>query len=144
MFSRLNAIDTPDPLADVGNCAQHSHFNPSERVVICTGSGDCEAWRALAIGITPKDNVGMAFFSEKKLRRIRIEIDDDALKSDSPEIRKRLDRIEENYALLDDVLNGLEARFKNDESIVSLFAADDFVPEPVLKKKRKWRPRKPR
>ena len=77
----------------------------------------------------------MAFFSEKKLRKIRIDIDDSALKSDSPEIQSRLDRIEENYGKLDDVLSDLENRFENDE-------------EPIFdlpkKKKRKWRPRKPR
>ncbi len=87
----------------------------------------------------------MAFFSEKKLRRIRIEIDDSSLKSDSPEILNRLDRIEENYGKLDEVLTGLEDRFANDEDFLRLFPEGE---EPVFelpkKKKRKWRPRKPR
>jgi len=87
----------------------------------------------------------MAFFSEKKLRRINIEIDDSALKSNSPEIQTRLDRIAENYVKLDEVLSGLENRFENDESFLGLFPEGE---EPVFdlpkKKKRKWRPRKPR
>ena len=91
------------------------------------------------------DNRGMAFFSNKKLRRIRIEIDESELKSDSPEIQSRLNRIEENYGKLDEVLSGLEDRFENDESFLSLFPGGE---EPVFdlpkKKKRKWRPRKPR
>jgi hypothetical protein len=108
----------------------------------CVG---CDSSRALANGNAANDNKGMAFFSENKLRRIRIEIDDSALKSDSPEVLKRLSRIEENYARLDDVFEDLEDRFKNDDSIVKLLADhDEFVAEPVKKKKRKWRPRKPR
>ena len=87
----------------------------------------------------------MAFFSDKKLRKIRIEIDDSALKSDSPEIKTRLDRIANNYDKLDEVLSGLENRFENDEAFLSLFPESE---EPVFdlpkKKKRKWRPRKPR
>ena len=87
----------------------------------------------------------MAFFSEKKLRRVRIEIDDSAMKSDSPEIQSRMERIEANYGKLDEVLSKLEHRFENDESFLSLFPAGE---EPIFelpkKKKRKWRPRKPR
>ena len=87
----------------------------------------------------------MAFFSEKKLRRVRIEIDDSAMKSDSPEIQSRMERIEANYGKLDEVLSKLERRFENDESFLSLFPAGE---EPIFelpkKKKRKWRPRKPR
>ena len=87
----------------------------------------------------------MAFFSDKKLRRFRIEIDDSGMKSDSPEIQKRMDRIEENYGRLDEVLAELEDRFENDESFLSLFP-EGAEPEFELpkKKKRKWRPRKPR
>ena len=91
------------------------------------------------------DNIVMAFFTEKKLRRIRIEIDDSALKSDSPEVQNRLERIEANYGKLDEVLSNLEDRFQNDEAFLSLFPEGE---EPVFdlpkKKKRKWRPRKPR
>jgi hypothetical protein len=91
------------------------------------------------------DNIGMAFFSENKLRRFHIEIDDSALKSDSPEVQKRLDRIEENYEKLDEVLAGVEDLFQNDTSFMNLFpegSEPDFdLPK---KKKRKWRPRKPR
>ncbi len=87
----------------------------------------------------------MAFFTDKKLRRIRIKIDESELKSDSPEILNRLNRIEENYGKLDEVLSGLEDRFENDEAFLSLFPKGE---EPVFdlpkKKKRKWRPRKPR
>ncbi|QEG23847.1 hypothetical protein [Mariniblastus fucicola] len=90
----------------------------------------------------------MAFFSDKKLRRIRITIDDSAIKSDSPEIQNRLDRIAENYGKLDEVLSGLEDRFENDEAFLSLFPEVADGEEPVFdlpkKKKRKWRPRKPR
>ena len=89
--------------------------------------------------------MGMAFFTQKKLRRIRIENDDSALKSDSPEVQHRLERIEENYGKLDEVLTGLEDRFQNDEAFLSLFPEGE---EPIFdlpkKKKRKWRPRKPR
>lgn len=87
----------------------------------------------------------MAFFSEKKLRRFLIEIDDSGLRSDSPEIQKRMDRIEENYGRLNEVLASLEDRFENDDSFLSLFP-DGVEQEFELpkKKKRKWRPRKPR
>lgn len=90
------------------------------------------------------ENGGMAFFTKKKLRRIRIEIDPTVVTADSPEMQKRLDRIAENYQKLDEVLDGLEDRFKNDESIKLLLGEEAPVIEPPKKKKRKWRSRKPR
>ncbi len=86
----------------------------------------------------------MAFFTEKKLRRVRIEIDSSTATADSPEIQKRLDRIAENYQKLDEVLDGVEARFENDESIKTLLGDEAPAIESPKKKKRKWRPRKPR
>jgi len=86
----------------------------------------------------------MAFFTKKKLRRIRIEIDDSTATADSAEMQKRLDRIADNYQKLDEVLNGLEDRFKNDESIKLLLGDEAPVVEAPKKKKHKWRPRNPR
>lgn len=90
------------------------------------------------------ENRDMAFFSKKKLRRIEIEIDPSTATADAPEMQKRLDRIAQNYQKLDEVLAGLEDRFKNDESIKLLLGDEAPVIEAPKKKKRKWRPRKPR
>jgi len=99
----------------------------------------------LARAVSSDEDVEMAFFTKKKLQRIRIEIDETGSTADSPEIQKRLSRIAENYAKLDEVLAGVEDRFQNDEAFQQLLGDDVPVVEaPKKKKKRKWRPRKPR
>ena len=72
----------------------------------------------------------MTFFG-KTLKSKRIEIDTTSLNSDSPELQKRLDRIEGNYAKLDDILTNLEARFELDDRL----AADAEQALDDLKKK---------
>ncbi len=90
----------------------------------------------------------MAFFSKKKLRRIKIEVDPSAVKSDSPEVVKRLERIDANYDRLNEILSNLELKFQEDSQFVQ-WLGDSDVEIPIeetktKKRKRKWRPRKPR
>ena len=68
--------------------------------------------------VNQTEAIEMAFFG-KSLESKRIRIDDDAVNSDSPEMKKRLDRIEGNYAKLDGILNELEARFELDERLTA-------------------------
>lgn len=60
----------------------------------------------------------MAFFSEKKLARVKIEIDDGEMKSDSPEVLHRLERIESNYVRLNEILSSLELKFSADSQYI--------------------------
>ena len=66
----------------------------------------------------------MAFFG-KSLASRRIEIDADAVSSDCPELKKRLERIESNYLKLSDILTELEARFELDDRITSETDVDE-------------------
>ena len=84
----------------------------------------------------------MTLFSSEKLRPRQIEIDDSTANCDSPEMRKRLDRIERNYSQLDQVLVDLESKLDADERLTALDDKDfDFESEFGVKPKRKWRPR---
>jgi nitrate/nitrite-specific signal transduction histidine kinase len=82
----------------------------------------------------------MAFFSPEKLQRRRIEIDQSTATSDSPEIKRRLNRIEQNYQQLDEVLVDIENKLAQDERLAALDNQDvDFESEFGVKPKRKWR-----
>ena len=72
-----------------------------------------------------------------------IEIDHSSPSSDSPEIRKRLDRIEQNYLQLEEILSKLESKIASDERLVAMDNDEiDFESEFGIKRKRKWRPAK--
>ena len=87
----------------------------------------------------------MAFFSPEKLKQRRIEIDESSVSSDSPDVQKRLERIEENYQQLDDILADLESKIKQDERLKAIDDTSvDFEATYGIKKKRKWRPAKPK
>jgi hypothetical protein len=87
----------------------------------------------------------MTLFSSEKLRPRQIEIDDSTANCDSPEMRKRLDRIARNYNQLDQVLVDLESKLDTDERLAALDdKAFDFESEFGVKPKRKWRKSKPR
>lgn len=67
----------------------------------------------------------MAFGKKYKSRKIEIEAA--AVDRDSPEVKKRLDRIERNYAKLDQILRDLETRIKLDDRLTSENENDDSV-----------------
>lgn len=82
----------------------------------------------------------MAFFPPEKLRPQQIEIDESTESCDSPEIRRRLDRIEKNYQQLNEVLIDIESKLSTDERLVALDNDDvDFESEFGIRPKRKWR-----
>lgn len=89
----------------------------------------------------------MPFFSAQKLKRRRIEIDRSEITSDSPEVQKRLGRIDANYQQLDSLLTDIEATISGDERLNQINASIKSVDLPIKKKSssRKWRrPNKPR
>jgi len=67
----------------------------------------------------------MAFGKKYKSRKLEIEVA--AIDRDSPEVKKRLDRIERNYAKLDEVLRELESRIKLDDRLTSDKENDDSI-----------------
>lgn len=82
----------------------------------------------------------MAFFSPKKLERRMIEVDASTSTSESPEMQKRLARIEQNYDRLNDVLTDLESKISADERLQAMDDTNvDFEAEFGIKPKRKWR-----
>ena len=85
----------------------------------------------------------MAFFSAEKLRPRRIEIDDSAITCDSPDVQKRLSRIDANYQRLDSMLADIEDTISGDQRLSEINASIKTV-DLRKKKKRKWRPNKPR
>ena len=96
----------------------------------------------------------MNFFGAKRLKSREIEIAQSEISAESPEVRRRLDRISQNYDELDSILGQLEAKMKADDRL-SAFEGDDANFELTfgIKRKRKWRstkskstgrPRKPR
>jgi vacuolar-type H+-ATPase subunit I/STV1 len=87
----------------------------------------------------------MAFFSPEKLKQRRIEIDESSATSESAEVQKRLNRIEANYQQLDDILADLESKIDQDERLKAIDDANvDFEATYGIKKKRKWKPAKPK
>jgi len=87
----------------------------------------------------------MAFFNPEKLKHRRIEIDDSSVSSESPAVQNRLNRIEENYQQLDEILAELESKIQQDERLKDVDDANvDFEATYGIKKKRKWRPAKPK
>lgn len=85
----------------------------------------------------------MAFFSSEKLKRRRIEIDLSAKTCDSPDVQKRLSRIDANYQRLDSMLGDIEDTISSDQRLSAINESIKSVDLPK-KRKRKWRPNKPR
>lgn len=85
----------------------------------------------------------MAFFSAEKLKHRRIEIDHTAMTCDSPDVQKRLNRIDANYQQLDSKLAEIEDTISSDQRLSEINASIKTV-DIAKKKKRKWRPNKPR
>ena len=88
-------------------------------------------------------NPQMAFFSPEKLKRRRIEIDHSEITCDSPDVQKRLDRIDANYQRLGSMLDDIEETISTDQRLSEINASIKSV-DIRKKKKRKWRPNKPR
>lgn len=64
-------------------------------------------------------NGGMAFyFDESKLQRRVIEIDHSAITCDSPDVKKRMDRIESNFVELDEVLERMESKIATNSTLL--------------------------
>lgn len=55
----------------------------------------------------------------KKHKQIKIDIDTSTLAHDSPEVAKRLERIESNYAKFDEMMVELESRLPDKEKPAS-------------------------
>lgn len=85
----------------------------------------------------------MAFFSAEKLKQRRIEIDLSSITCDSPDVQNRLNRIDANYQRLDSMLAAIEDTISSDQRLSEINASIKTV-ELSKKKKRKWRPTKPR
>lgn len=88
----------------------------------------------------------MAFFSPEKLKRKSIEIDHSEISSLSPEVQKRLERIEGNYQELEAILAELESKMASDDRLKAIdqSSAEDFEATFGVKRKRKWRTPKPK
>ena len=72
-----------------------------------------------------------------------ISIDSSTSSCESPEVKKRLDRIHDNYRQLDAILADLESKIESDERLKAIDNAEiDFEAAYGIKKKRKWRPAK--
>ena len=72
-----------------------------------------------------------------------IVIDSSTASCDSPEVKKRLERIHDNYRQLDEILAELESKIESDERLAAIDDAEiDFESAYGIKKKRKWRPAK--
>jgi len=85
----------------------------------------------------------MAFFSAEKLKQRKIEIDHSAITCASPDVQKRLNRIDANYQQLDSMLSDIEETISCDQRLSAINASIKTV-DIAKKKKRKWRPNKPR
>ena len=75
----------------------------------------------------------MEFFG-KSLASKQIEVNENAATSDDPEMLKRIQRIETNYAKLGNTLNDLEQRLEMDDRLAAVFG--DKASESVPKKPR--------
>lgn len=85
----------------------------------------------------------MNLFRSNKLKSRKIQIARSEISAESPEVRRRLDRISQNYDELDSILEQLEARMNADDRL-SAFDGDDASFELTfgIKRKRKWRPKR--
>lgn len=82
----------------------------------------------------------MAFFSPDKLKQTKIEIDSSQVSADSEIVQQRLERIQENYRQLDEVLAELESKIELDDRLSALDDTEvDFEATFGIKKKRKWK-----
>jgi len=85
----------------------------------------------------------MPFFSAEKLKQRPIEIDRNEITCDSPDVLKRLNRIDANYQQLDSMLTDIEDTISSDQRLSEINASIKTA-DIAKKKKRKWRPNKPR
>jgi len=71
----------------------------------------------------------MSYFGKSLVSR-KIAIHEHSANSDNPEMLKRLERIEINYAKLAGILTDLEAQFEMDDRLAAIFdgAEDDSSP----------------
>ena len=65
----------------------------------------------------------MAYFG-KSLTSKKIEISHDSTTSNDPDLLKRLERIEANYAKLGDILNELELKFELDDRLAEILGTE--------------------
>lgn len=87
----------------------------------------------------------MTFFSPDKLKPRKIVADHSSASCDSPQVKMRLDRIDENYRQVDSILAELELKIAGDERLKAIDDANvDFEQTYGIKKKRKWRSAKPK
>ena len=68
-------------------------------------------------------------FFGKSLSSKQIEINTDATCADTPEMVARLDRIENNYAKLSDILSDLEKRFEMDDRLAAMIEESNDLPK---------------
>jgi len=85
----------------------------------------------------------MNLFRSNKLKSRKIQLARTEMSAESAEVRRRLDRISQNYDELDSILVQLEARMEADDRL-SAFDGDDANFEQTfgIKRKRKWRPKR--
>ena len=86
----------------------------------------------------------MTFFNPKKSRSRQIEIDPARLSSESPEVRRQLDRIEDNYRRLDLMFADVELKIRSDARLNAIDQSITEIEIEVDGRKRKWRSRKPK
>ena len=79
----------------------------------------------------------MKYFG-RNYKRQTIEVDTDSVSAEDPELVKRLDRIEQNYSRLDQVLSDLESRIELDDR---LSTANEEAATDTSKRVRKKKPR---
>ena len=105
-------------------------------------------WPMRGVSFVPLFHPGiiMPLFSADKLKRRRIEIDCSEITSDSPEVLKRLGRIDANYQQLDSMLSEIEATIAGDQKLSQINASIKSIDLPKKNPAtRKWRrPNKPR
>ena len=79
----------------------------------------------------------MKYFG-RNYERKKLDIDTESVSADDPVLQKRLDRIEQNYSRLDQVLSDLEARIELDDRLSA--SAEDESSD-TSRKVRKKKPR---
>ncbi|MEM9940973.1 MAG: hypothetical protein AAF939_05250, partial [Planctomycetota bacterium] len=87
------------------------------------------------------NNLIMAFFPPDRLKSRNIEIDETNVSAESPDVQRRLQRIESNYVQLDEILAELETKISSNERLKAIDEAtpDDFELTFGIRRKRKWK-----
>ena len=79
--------------------------------------------------LPPKSNylpfIVMAFGPKYKSKKIQVDIS--GVSADSPEVIRRLERIERNYTALEGILDELESRIELDDRLTESIESDDHV-----------------